>query len=145
MDRVRHIGHYALVPSLRAIGYWMGPHAPNWPAVEGFVDPLADASDRDAIAAALDRGTATDRAYMGFSECRVCGCRNGSGERTNATFVWPDGLSHYVREHQVRLPEQVEDELLANQRPDEQLLLWAASADDSFRDYEWWRSLSGPT
>jgi hypothetical protein len=130
------------VTTLRAIGYWLGPHAPDWPAVEQFVELDADTVRRATVAAALDRGRRTDRAYMGFSTCRLCGCANGSGERTNGVFVWPEGLSHYVRDHHVRLPNGVESALLADEGEVEEILNWAESADDSCRDYDWWRSLA---
>lgn len=130
------------MPTLRAIGFWFGPHASGWPVIEDFI--VEDSTqDRNEIAAALDRGAATDRAYMGFSTCRVCGCPNGSGERTNGVLVWPEGLSHYVREHHVRLPVDVEAVLLADESAPADLVAWAISADDSGRDYEWWRSLTG--
>lgn len=29
---------------------------------------------------------------------------NGRLELTDGTFIWPDGLAHYVRDHAVRLP-----------------------------------------
>ena len=32
---------------------------------------------------------------------------NGAGEFSDGVYVWPEGLSHYVREHSVRLPEMV--------------------------------------
>jgi hypothetical protein len=46
---------------------------------------------------------------MGYSECRLCGARNGSLELTDGVYVWPDGLSHYVRQHSVRLPTAFTD------------------------------------
>ena len=36
---------------------------------------------------------------MGRSSCRNCGVPNGSGEFTDGTLVWPEGLAHYVTEH----------------------------------------------
>ena len=35
------------------------------------------------------------------------GEQNGSGERSDGTYLWPEGLSHYVREHSVRLPQAI--------------------------------------
>ncbi len=45
--------------------------------------------------------------YMGSSACRVCGRGNGTGEFHDARpgaahgWRWPDGLRHYVEEHNV--------------------------------------------
>lgn len=44
--------------------------------------------------------------YMGPSFCRICGCRNGFSDCTDGKWVWPEGLSHYIAEHNVRLPLQ---------------------------------------
>jgi hypothetical protein len=42
----------------------------------------------------------------GLSPCRLCGQLNGSAEYTDGTYVWPEGLAHYVMEHDVRLPDE---------------------------------------
>jgi len=44
---------------------------------------------------------------MGISPCRLCGIKNGSLEFTDGTYLWPEGLVHYIREHAVRMPEAV--------------------------------------
>ena len=132
-----------MTPTLRVIGYWFSADNPNWPAVEQFVDPRADKEGRAAVAASLDAGAATDRAYMGYSMCTVCQSLNGTSERTNGVYVWPEGLSHYVRDHHVRLPADVEATLLPDHEVPRELVQWATSADDAARDYEWWRSLPG--
>jgi hypothetical protein len=31
---------------------------------------------------------------------------NASLELTDGTFLWPEGLTHYVRDHAVRLPDR---------------------------------------
>ncbi|GHH42120.1 hypothetical protein GCM10017774_37860 [Lentzea cavernae] len=47
-------------------------------------------------------------AFAGKSICRFCGRDNGSTELTDGVnFVWPDGLLHYVEDHNVRLPTEV--------------------------------------
>lgn len=90
---------------LIVIGYWDGPDTSGpWPDVQRFIDPTWDEDERDFIADYLRMGFVS-RAYMGYSICRVCGKRdNGDLELTDGTYVWPDGLVHYVIEHDVRLP-----------------------------------------
>src|SRR5437588_12758334 len=110
-----------------------------WPAVDHFVSPDADPSRREQVAERLDDGQRTDRAYMGSSTCRICGSRNGSGELTNGVFIWPEALTHYVREHQVVLPNEVEEVLLSSMSGD---LAGAVEAANEERDIEWWQSLT---
>lgn len=42
----------------------------------------------------------------GWSDCRCCGCKNGSAEfklnALGATWAWPAGYAHYVSTHNVR-------------------------------------------
>lgn len=85
------------------MGYWLGPYAPGWPDPRNFVDPSWDVDERTQIVNYLERGMAV-RYYMGESECRFCGQFVGSGEYSDGTVVWPEGLAHYVAEHAVRLP-----------------------------------------
>jgi hypothetical protein len=126
---------------VRLIGLWLGPHAPGWPDVRRFVDPTADEVGRDRIAQRLDAARNTDRAYMGYSRCRLCGVSNGSGEFTDGVLVWPEGLSHYVRVHQVRLPAVVEDILIHPTATPAEVDFAVTAANDD-RDIEWWRSIT---
>jgi hypothetical protein len=36
----------------------------------------------------------------------VCGQQNGSRELGDAFYLWPEGLAHYVTDHDVRLPDE---------------------------------------
>jgi hypothetical protein len=123
------------------IGYWLGPNAPDWPDVLDFVDPGADIERREIILTKLEAGTPTDWAAMGYSTCRVCGCLNGCAEFTDGVLVWPEGLAHYIRDHDVRLPDVVEAVLIREQVESDATLESAVVATPSDRDYEWWRSL----
>lgn len=41
-------------------------------------------------------------AYMGCSTCRICGkWGNGSTDLTDGEFIWPEGYSHYITEHNI--------------------------------------------
>lgn len=93
------------VQALTRIGYWRGDRAEGWPEVTAFVDSSWDPEERDRVAAHLRRGMVV-RAYLGFSTCRICGQPNGSVELTDGTYVWPEGLAHYIETHEVRLPER---------------------------------------
>lgn len=112
------------------IGYWLGDRAPGWPDPGRWVDPAWAEEEREELAGYLDRGMVA-RAYMGKSICRLCGELVGALELSDGTYVWPEGLSHYVRVHGVRLPAEI---VMHARRLTE--CLEDAEIDDS-----WWRSL----
>jgi hypothetical protein len=61
------------------------------------------------------------QSQMGYSWCRFfCGATGkqmGSRELTDGLWIWPEGLSHYVRAHDIILPEQFVAHALAQERP----------------------------
>lgn len=84
----------------RIEGYWRTHYAPELPL------PVIDVpwGDRDAF---LERLAAVERVAdrwqsKGWSNCRVCGCINGSAEYHLGGWGWPDGYAHYLRDHGVR-------------------------------------------
>jgi hypothetical protein len=102
---------------VRAVGYWRARLLP----CEGFADRLphpADlvtpgwlAGDRDRILSYLRSGR-TFVQWRGLSNCRF-GCTDmlamGSRCLTDGDWVWPEGLSHYIECHDVRLPQEFVD------------------------------------
>ena len=114
------------------IGYWAGPDTDqSWPRPEAFVDPDWDPDVRDLVVAYLSRGFIV-RSYMGYSTCRMCGEQNGDLELSDGTYVWPEGLVHNLRKHDVRLPELLVAHAVAA----------VESMERADRDEDWWRSLS---
>jgi len=91
----------------RIIGYWRQPPPTTklgLPDPATLVDHAWEADRRERLAAYLDAGHATCR----FADCRhpdrdQLGCRDLS----DGTWVWPDGLAHYLRAHHVRLPDEL--------------------------------------
>jgi hypothetical protein len=98
--------------TLRLIGYWRNDEHPEFPDPHDLVDDDWDADDRDVVSMYLRTGTFL-RGCMGISPCRFCGKQNGASEYTDGVLVWPEGLSHYVEEHAVRLPKAIEDYVLS--------------------------------
>jgi hypothetical protein len=92
--------------SVRLIGFWRDGIEGDWPDPHDFVDAAWDARARDLVAGYLEQGFIRWVA-AGFSECRLCGRANGSAEFTDGVYLWPEGLAHYVRDHSVRLPDEV--------------------------------------
>ncbi len=68
---------------------------------------LGEASVDDRLLAYLDSGHVVGR-HMGYSQCRCCGREVvGTCDLSDGEWVWPQGLSHYLREHGLPLPEPV--------------------------------------
>jgi len=95
--------------NLKTLGYWasrydIGPA--SLPDPQNYVDESWDPDERDLIVRYLEAGKKHAQ-WRGMSSCRFCDCRNGSACLTDGTYVWPQGLSHYLREHAVRPPPGV--------------------------------------
>jgi len=70
---------------------------------------------RERIAQYLDVAEHVN-AWMGSSYCRF-GCTGvdmGAADLSDGTYLWPEGLSHYVRVHHVRLPKRFTRHILDN-------------------------------
>ncbi len=97
---------------LRLIGYWRNEEHPEYPDPHDLVDEKWEGRERHQLWAYLSTGTMLN-AYMGMSTCRICGCQNGALEYTDGTYLWPEGLGHYIFDHAVRLPPEVIDHAIA--------------------------------
>jgi hypothetical protein len=91
---------------MKLIGYWIESlrDLDYYPPQEFVADlPL---QFRNKIADYLDRGLIF-RTYCGVSWCRFfCDYPMGNRELTDGYWVWPEDLSHYVRDHSVLLPSE---------------------------------------
>jgi hypothetical protein len=91
---------------LIAVGLWADYAHPSWPDPRELVNRDADDRERREVADYLDRGIVIE-VSRGWSHCRICGYdRNGHADLSDGTYLWPEGLAHYVREHRVQLPGQ---------------------------------------
>jgi len=106
--------------NLIKIGYWYSDREPNFPmpevgslcyqCTEFGADPDCHCSNHTVIEY-LENGNKLD-AWRGFSSCRICGhVPNGSKCLTDGTYQWPEGLAHYVREHNTPLPQDFLDHI----------------------------------
>lgn len=92
---------------LEVLGWWFHEQAPDgWPRPQALVARW-DAAERAVVARYLRAGKVLV-SYAEASFCRfACGERDmGCSDLTDGTFVWPEGLVHYVEQHAVRLPER---------------------------------------
>jgi hypothetical protein len=91
------------------IGYWSDGEGDEQSYIPGCPLPADvagtwDQNDRKAVLEYLSSGIPY-RVYMGHSQCLLCDEPNGSTEFTDGEWAWPEGLAHYVSEHEARLPE----------------------------------------
>ena len=88
-----------------------------------------DGLTKDSVVKYLEKGIVC-ASYMGSSSCRICNKSNGSHEMTDFTYIWPEGLAHYVEEHDVCLPISFLQHIKINMFP------WR-SIDATFDVEEW--------
>ena len=98
------------------IGFWQEGETPQprsrLPHPLDHVDPAWDIHERHRVASYL-REAKVVASYRGMSSCRICGCRNGSQEHSDGTYLWPSGFSHYLLLHDVKPPQEFIDHVLA--------------------------------
>jgi hypothetical protein len=81
------------------------------PVPSDFIDETWDPAERALVLAYL-KGGKTYESWRGFSWCRLgcTGCMDmGTTDRTDGTYVWPEGFSHYVEKHAVKPPQEFID------------------------------------
>lgn len=103
--RSPHAGHV-----LHEIGYWLestGERAPVDPT--RLVNAAWASADRGRLVSYLRQGRPIF-SYMGTSFCRFsCGvprAEMGSADLSDGTWIWPEGLAHYVEKHAIELPDE---------------------------------------
>jgi hypothetical protein len=105
---------------LKAIGYWIGYlEDRKRPAPQELVGVMR-AEQRVRLADYLAAGMPHEM-YLGTSWCRFgCGIDNakmGNRAFSDDTWVWPEGLAHYVRDHGVVLPDEFVQHALSKSNP----------------------------
>lgn len=102
--------NYGDIIELQLVGYWNDKE--DHAGYQGYQDqyilpqhlPVIKYKDADKIIEYLNGGLSVVY-YMGMSYCRICGTySNGCCERSDGKFYWPEGLSHYVKDHDISLP-----------------------------------------
>jgi len=102
---------------LKVVGYWYDGFELWLPDPSVFVDPSWEIRDRDRIVGYLRSGVRI-REYLGFSWCRFEGGppedQMGNADLSDGTWVWPEGLSIYVSQFSVTLPDDFVAHMRAN-------------------------------
>jgi len=105
---------------MHLIGYWLaGLRDLQFCHPKEVVGDLAP-EFHSRVAEYLDAGDCWEK-YFGTSWCRFhCGIPDdamGSEELTDGQWVWPAGLSHYVRAHNITLPDEFITHVLTHDPP----------------------------
>jgi hypothetical protein len=93
------------------VGFWrdiMAKHSilDDLPDPRDLVQPGWMKDQRPVILAYLNSGRRVEQ-YLGYSYCRF-GCSEmdmGTADLSDGTYIWPEGLAHYVQHHEVPLPD----------------------------------------
>lgn len=102
---------------LIAVGYWRSDEEPSFPDPHDLGTEPRDAELVAQICNYLESGQSF-LPWLGYSWCRFgCGIpesKMGSQCLIDGTWMWPEGLSHYVRVHQIPLPKRFIEHMAAN-------------------------------
>ncbi|MCA8914742.1 MAG: hypothetical protein KDB90_04955 [Planctomycetes bacterium] len=95
---------------LKRIGYWFEtPGVDSKYPLPQVLQTEYSTEQRNRLSQYLREGSRINQ-YRGYSWCRFgcgeCDEKMGSAELTDGTWVWPEGLAHYVSEHSVSLPAE---------------------------------------
>lgn len=90
------------------IGYWRNREHPELPV------PVVNSATLEQVKAQLEMldeiiSESETMRYRGWSNCRICGCQNGTYEYKTVKGVIPVGLRHYITEHHVLVPGLLDD------------------------------------
>lgn len=81
-------------------GFWYSKYEPSLPMPVGNDKPW-NGQREFVLKLKKKQETARCRAYKGSSMCRICNEHNGSEEFSTKEWTWPQGLLHYIEEHNV--------------------------------------------
>ncbi len=124
--------------TLKSIGYWKSKDSEYWPDPARFIDENWDRMKRDKVISYLNKGDVLC-VSPGLSWCRFR-CKKSVGNATYADgyYEWPEGLSHYLRYHNVRLPDEFVEHAL-NNKP----VHYEYTFGNFTIENEWWCSQKG--
>jgi hypothetical protein len=117
---------------LICLGPWADSEYPNRPRPEDHIDTTWDEFERGKVSVYLERGLTIGAPLDGDGVCSLCGEKMYRGFiKTDGTYVWRSGLSHYVYDHCVRPPQQFIDHVVETCDKIDSL---------EFDDWQWWDS-----
>lgn len=123
-------------PTLIAIGLWYSELEPYYPHPKGFIDKSWDKEIKQPIITRLKASYPLPYPYAGKSWCRFsCGeTEMGNRDYSDGIYLFPEGLVHYLEQHNLKLPNEVVEKMLANP-----IAKYNFESDFSV-DIEWWKT-----
>lgn len=95
-----------------SIGYWKKSIDSNeslpWPE-EGNLS----SDQKNKVIQFLSEGK-VKHSWRGMSQCRICGCFNGSTCLENGDFLYPSGYVHYIQDHNIQPDPRLMDFLFGD-------------------------------
>lgn len=105
---------------LKAVGFWNGHTEERFIDPSLLIDDEWEKDNRGKIITYL-KGFLRIHHQMGYSYCRF-DCNSGSrfdpnmgcAEQSDGIWIWPEGLVHYIEDHNIRLPPEFVDTMKRN-------------------------------
>jgi hypothetical protein len=73
--------------------------------------------------------------YLGCSKCRICGIINGDSEYNYNGFIFPEGIFHYIVNHNIEIDNDFKDMILKSELLDYKSLKLETYQDKIVRVY----------
>lgn len=89
-------------------GYWYSKSEPQYPHPISNKDKW-EGQDKFVNQLINTQFKASKTNYKGWSDCRVCNKMNGSSEFQLDNWKWPEGLLHYIVNHNVKPSQEFID------------------------------------
>ena len=74
--------------------------------------------------------------YMGCSTCRICNIKNGDAEYNYNGFIFPEGIFHYIVDHNIIINDEFKNMILKSQLLDHKTLKIETAQDRLLRIYD---------
>ena len=94
------------------IGYWVNTSKYMFASTNKYAEPskLQDpefwkSRNKEGVIKYLEAATRINF-QKGWSNCRICGAHLGSSEATDGKYAWPHQFEHYIKSHDVKIPEE---------------------------------------
>lgn len=90
-------------------GFWWSEREPHFPKpvssdveFEGKLEVLSALEKLEKNIYLHKKQAGSCIYFKGFSKCRCCKTSNGSMEFSYKNWKWPEGLMHYIKQHNVK-------------------------------------------
>src|SRR5262245_14684169 len=100
---------HSQIGQLKRVGFWYSKEEPDLPHPGEYIDWTWDRDEKDKVIRYLQESYVLTRFYCDYPWCRLyCDFdvipEIGYREYTDGTWLYPEGLLHYVLRHMVKPP-----------------------------------------